>query len=254
MPLQRSMRISHEHARLLRSMEVIGRVSDTDRALVTSLPMRIRQFGEDTDLVREGDRPNECCLLVDGLACRYKLLAEGQRQILSFHLAGDVPDLQSLHLGVMDHSLGTLTPGSAAYIPHAALGEVTDKSASLTAIFWRITLIDAAIFREWLAGVGRRTAHQRVAHLICEFFVRMRALGLADGKAMDLALTQAEIADALGLSTVHVNRVLQDLRRDGLIASEGKRMLIKDWPRLKQVGDFDPTYLHLLPDALSRAD
>jgi CRP-like cAMP-binding protein len=248
------MPVSAEHARLIRFLETIGEVSAADRALIGQLPLRLKPFQEDTDLVREGDKPSECCLLVEGLACRYKVLGEGQRQILSFHLPGEIPDLQSLHLMVMDHSLGTLTPGVAAYIAHAALNEVLGKSATLTSLCWRETLIDASVFREWLAGVGRRTAHQRVAHLLCELMLRMRALELTHDRTMELALTQAEIADALGLSTVHVNRVLQDLRRDGYISQAGKRLAVRDWPGLKVAGEFDPTYLHLAPDALQRAD
>jgi CRP-like cAMP-binding protein len=240
--------------RMLRFLETIGELSAEDRRLVQELPVRLQPFDEDADLVREGDRPGECCLLLEGLACRYKVLGEGQRQILSFHLPGEVPDLQSLHLGVMDHSLAALTPGLAGYIPHPALKEATRRSASLTHLLWRETLIDAAIFREWLAGVGRRTAHQRVGHLICELLVRLRALGLTDDHEMDLLITQAEIADALGLSTVHVNRVLQDLRRDHLIAQSGRRLRVLHWAGLKRASGFDPGYLHLRPQALDRAD
>jgi CRP-like cAMP-binding protein len=237
-----------------RFLETIGELSVEDRRLIEGLPLRIQPFKEDEDLVREGQRPSECCLLLDGVACRYKVLGEGQRQILSFHLPGEIPDLQSLHLGVMDHSLASLTPGHAGYIPHAALKAATRQSATLTHLLWRETLIDAAVFREWLAGVGRRTAHQRVGHLICELMMRLRALDLVDDHVMELLITQAEIADALGLSTVHVNRVLQDLRRDEFIAQSGRRLQVRDWAGLKRVSDFDPAFLHLTPQALARAD
>ena len=151
----------------------------------------------------------------------------------------------------MDHTLGALTAGRAAYLPHAAVRDLTDRFPNITAAFWRDTLIDAAVTREWLAGVGRRTAHQRVAHLICEVFVRSRALHLIEEETFELPITQAELGDALGLSTVHVNRVLQDLRRDELIRWRGKSILIQDWDRLRVAGDFEPHYLHLLNGAFS---
>jgi CRP-like cAMP-binding protein len=236
---------SSEHSRLIRKMETITALTEPERAALSALPMRIKDFAEDTDLVREGDAPQECCLILDGFVCRYKLLGQGQRQIFSFHLPGDIADLQCLQLGVMDHSVGSLAPGRCAYIPHAALRDLTDRFPGIAAAFWRDTLIDAAVFREWLAGVGRRTAHQRIAHLICEVCVRLRSLKLIDDHVFDMPVTQAELGDSLGLSTVHVNRVLQDLRRGGLITSKGRRIVIEDWPRLQEAGDFDPAYLHL---------
>jgi CRP-like cAMP-binding protein len=199
--------------------------------------------------VKEGDRPLDCCLIVQGFVARYKLLGEGQRQIFSFHIPGDIPDIQSLHLEVMDHSLGALTPCRVAYIPHQSLNELILRHPNLGSAFWRDTLIDAAVFREWLAGVGRRTAYQRIAHLICELYVRLQAVGLAEEWSFELPITQVEMADALGLSSVHVNRVLQDLRREGLIVSRSPVTAIADWERLQVAGDFDPGYLHLRPSA-----
>ena len=242
---------SPEHARLIRKLETIATLSNADREALSSIPLRLKSFQEDTDLSREGQAPTECCLVVEGLVCRYKVLGAGQRQIMSLHLPGDIPDLQSLHLGVLDHSLGSLTAGRAAYLPHAAVRDLTDRFPNITAALWRDTLIDAAVSREWLAGVGRRTAHQRVAHLVCEVFVRSRALHLIEERLFELPVTQAELGDALGLSTVHVNRVLQDLRRDNLITWRGKSILVQDWERLRVAGDFDAGYLHLLDGAVS---
>lgn len=242
---------SPEHARLIRKLETIAVLSAAEKRALAEIPLRLKSFGEDADLSREGEAPTECCLVVEGLVCRYRVLGAGQRQIMSLHLAGDIPDLQSLHLIVLDHSLGSLTPGRAAYLPHAAVRDLTDRFPNITAAFWRDTLIDASITREWLAGVGRRSAHQRVAHLICEVFVRSRALHLIEARLFELPMTQAELGDALGLSTVHVNRVLQDLRRDALIIWRGKSILIQDWERLRVAGDFDPAYLHLLDGAVS---
>ena len=237
---------SSEHAHLIRKLETVAILSAAEKRALADIPLRLKAFGEDADLSREGETPTECCLVLAGLVCRYKLLGAGQRQIMSLHLPGDIPDLQSLHLGVLDHSLGSLTAGRAAYLPHAAVRDLTGRFPNIAAVFWRDTLIDASVTREWLAGVGRRTARQRVAHLICEMFVRSRALHLVEARLFELPMTQAELGDALGLSTVHVNRVLQDLRRDALITWRGKSILVQDWERLQMAGDFDAAYLHLL--------
>lgn len=240
--------LSFEHARLVRKLETIGTLTANEKQAIGALPLRLKNVGENHDLIRDGETPPECCLIVEGFVCRYKLVGDGQRQIMAFHLPGDIPDLQSLHLRRMDHSLSTLTPGRVAYIAHAALHEIAQAFPGIGAILWRDTLINAAGFREWLSGVGRRTAHQRIAHVICEIFVRLKSLGLTDGDGFDLPVTQAELGDAMGLSSVHVNRVLQDLRADGLIASRGKFVAILDWPGVQQTGDFDPAYLHLRAD------
>jgi CRP-like cAMP-binding protein len=196
--------------------------------------------------VRAGDTPSESCLIVAGFACRYILTAEGKRQILSFHIAGDIPDLQSLHIDVMDHSLATLAPSSLAFIQHNDLRTIMRSHLRLGDLLWRDTLIDAAIFRQWMVGLGRRDAFGRIAHLLCELLVRLRAVELVEDHAFTLPVTQAELGDAFGLSTVHVNRVLQDLRGDGLITLRGVSLKVLDWEGLKKAGEFDPTYLHLV--------
>ena len=242
---------SSEHARLIRKLETIAVLSDRERAALAELPLRMKSFRENTDLIQPGDAPTECCLIIDGLVCRYKLTGTGRRrQIMSLHLPGDIPDLQSLHLGVMDHSLLSLTTGRAAFMPHVAMRELTDRFPIITKAFWRDSLIDAAVAREWLCGIGRRSAHQRLAHIICEVFVRSRALHLIEEKTFEFSMTQAELGDSLGLSTVHVNRVLQDLRRDELVTWRGNSILVLDWARLRVAGDFDPGYLHLLDGAI----
>lgn len=240
-----AVRPSPEHGRLIRKLESVAILSDDARRALAALPFRFKTFEENTDLVREGQRPTECCLIVEGMACRYKLLGAGQRQIMSLLLPGEVADLSGLRLAVMDHSVGALTPGRAAYLPHVALHEAMARHHNIAAAFWSDTLIDGAIFREWLAGVGRRTARQRIAHLICELSTRMRALDLIEDHIFELILTQAELGDALGLSTVHINRIFQELRREGLIISHGKTLVIRDWDRLRIAADFDPGYLHL---------
>lgn len=235
------------HDVLIRKLESITDFSEGEKQALRGLPLTIKTCGADQDIVREGDRPSECCLIVEGFACRYKITVEGKRQIMSFHVSGDIPDLQSLHLKVMDHSLGTLVPSTLAFISHGAIRELTHTHPRIADAFWRDTLIDAAVFREWLVGIGRRSAFARIAHLLCELLVRFRVLGLTESLACDLPLTQAELGDALGLSTVHVNRVLQELRGENLIVLRGRTLTVLDWDGLQRAGEFDPTYLHLDP-------
>ncbi len=231
---------------LIRRLESIAPVSDDERRAITALPIMVRELKADADIVRDHDRPSQCCAILEGFACRYKVLPEGRRQIMSFHIPGDIPDLQSLHLEIMDHSLATVVPSKVAFIPHEAVRTFLREQPRIADVFWRETLIDAAVFREWVVNVGRRDAYARIAHVLCEIYVRLRAVGLVDGQAYQLPITQAELGDATGLSTVHVNRTLQELRGNGLITTpKGGRVVIEDWPGLQTAGEFDATYLHL---------
>jgi CRP-like cAMP-binding protein len=232
-------------AALIRKLENIAPLAPEDKAALLRLPLRLKAVAADQDIIREGDTPSECCLIVNGFACRYNITDEGKRQILSFHVSGDIPDLQSLHLTVMDHSLISLVPCCLAFIQHDDLRTLMREHPRLGELFWRDTLIDAAVFRQWVVNVGRRQAPARMAHLLCELLVRLRAVQLVEDHAFDLPVTQGDLADALGITNVHVNRVLQDLRRTGLISLRGKTLKVLDWEGLKKVGEFDPTYLHL---------
>jgi len=234
---------------LIRKLEIIFKLTDDERQAILSLPMQVAVIKADQDIVREGDRPSRSCLILSGFACAYKMTAEGKRQIVSFTLLGDIPDLQSLHLKTLDTSLGTISPCKVGFIPHEALRNLCERYPRITAAFWRETLIDASIFREWVTNVGRREAYRRAAHLLCELLTRLRAVGLAEDDRCDLPITQAEFADALGLTTVHVNRVFQQLRADGLIVTKGTQLYVPDWNRLREVGEFDPTYLHMEAEA-----
>lgn len=173
----------------------------------------------------------------------------GGRQIMSFHLPGDIPDFQSLYLKTMDHSLGTLTPCRLAFVAHKSMHELFERQPRLLAVFVREALIDAAIFREWMLNIGRRRAEGRLAHLLCELYLRHKAVGLARDRSIAFPITQAELGDAVGFTTVHINRMLQELRGSGLLSLEGQVLTIVDWPRLKRVAGFDPTYLHQEVDA-----
>ena len=233
---------------MIRKMESVFAVTDDERQALETLPMQLAVIKADQDIVRIGDRPSRCCLILSGFACTYKVTAEGKRQIVSFNLPGDIPDLQSLHLKVLDTSIATISTCRVGFITHEALRDICDRYPRITAAFWREALIDAAIFREWVTNVGRREAYTRMAHVLCELLVRLRAVGHVEDHVCDLPITQGEFADALGVTNVHVNRVFQQMRADGLIETKGTQLRVPDWDRLKQVGEFDPTYLHLESD------
>jgi len=230
---------------LIRHLEQFGRLSKEEKQALAGAATRVRVFGPDQELVSDGDRPTDCKLLLSGFAFTYKLLPDGRRQILSFQIPGDICDLQGFFLGAMDHAVGTLTQGSVAIIPHEVLLDLTDTYPRIARALSQSTLVDAAIFREWMVGMGRRSAYARIAHLLCEMGQRLQAVGLTQDGSYDLPVTQTELADALGLTTVHVNPILQQLRHDGLITLRGGTVTMLDWDSLIRAGEFDPGYLHV---------
>ena len=237
----------HTHA-LIAKMESIVTLLDGEKAALMRLPMQVQDIRADQDIVREGDRPTRSCLIIEGFTSRYGMTGTGKRQIYSFHIPGEIPDLQSLHITTMDNSLATVTPCTVGFIQHEALHNLCDRYPRLARAFWRETLIDGAIFRKWMINIGRKQADGRIAHFMCEMVARMRAVGLGGDNQCPWPFTQAEIGDALGLSTVHVNRTLQDeLRAPGLIMLERATLTVLDWDGLRALGEFDPTYLHHVP-------
>jgi CRP-like cAMP-binding protein len=237
---------------LIRKMEAQGScLAEHERAALLDVPMQIESIRADQDIVREGDSPSRSCVLLEGYAATYKVTPSGKRQIVAFHIPGDIPDLQSTQLDVLDTSLGTLTPVKVGFIWHDAINDVARRHFPVAQALWRATLIDAAIFREWVVNVGRREAVNALAHLLCEFVVRMRAVGLAHDNECELPQTQAELGDALGITTVHVNRTLMELRAAGLIRLRGARLTVLDWDGLMEVGEIDRTYLHMKNPAAS---
>lgn len=196
------------------------------------------------DLVREDEHTQSCCLIGAGLVSRYKTLRNGGRQIVSFHIVGDMVDLQSCLMRVADHGIRAHTPATVIRIPFGDILHLAEHYPELGRAFWFDTLVDAAIFREWTLNVGRRTGRERIAHLLLEFAYRMKAVGLCDGIEFVLPVTQADLADAVGMSPVHVNRSLQWLRSSGLIRTQGKVVTIVDRAELVALADFQETYLH----------
>jgi CRP-like cAMP-binding protein len=238
---------------LIRKLESIFDVSADERQAIRTLPLIEREFRSGQDIARERDRPSQCCVVLEGLVCRYKVLPSGRRQTFSYHIPGDIPDLQSLHIEVMDHNIATLATSTMGFIPHHLIRGFMREHPRISDVFWRDTLIEAAIFREWIANVGGRPARARMAHLFCEMYVRLRATGeISEGTfQFPFPITQSELGNAVGLSAVHVNRTLQSLRRDGLINYHRAAVHIQDWPGLQKAGEFDATYLHLRGQAAS---
>ena len=231
---------------LIRRLTSIHPLSSGDCDVLRQLPVTIRKFGADQDVVRQGDRPSHCCLVIAGTSAMYKITGPGRRQILNFYFPGDVPDLHSFHLKVMDAGIATLTPCTLGFIHHDAVRDICRRHSEISDAFWKLTLVDSAIFREWIVNIGQRTSAIRLAHLLCEIFLRSKAAGLAKDGVCPLPITQQELADATGISVVHVNRMLQELRESGLMNLSQRRLTVRDWGGLQVAGDFDPAYLHLL--------
>jgi CRP-like cAMP-binding protein len=229
----------------LRKLQLWELFSQADAAAVLGLPHQVRTFRAHQYIVREREKPRECCVLLKGFAIRHKTTGNGDRQIFSVHMPGDFVDLHNSLLRTADHSIEALTPVVGAFIPIEAVTKLAFSRPVVGQAMWYETLVASSIFREWTLNVGRRDALTRTAHMMCEFAVRMEAAGLGHRSGFELPMTQAELADALGLTAIHLNRRLKVLREEGLITYDKRAVCILDFPRLAQVGDFDPRYLHL---------
>jgi CRP-like cAMP-binding protein len=229
---------------LIAKLEALGGLAGADRQALALLPYRIEKVDGGRHLIQEGTRPTECCVLLKGYACRYKVAADGARQIVSFHVAGDILDLQHLHLETADHHVQAITAAEVAWIPKSELRALSRERPQVGEAMWRDSLIDASIFREWVLNVGRRDAKSRIAHMLCEFVVRCAAVGLFKDRMFELPMTQEQIADATGLTPVHVNRMLKALTDEGVLEGGNRSYRVANWERLQQVGEFDRAYLH----------
>jgi CRP-like cAMP-binding protein len=207
--------------------------------------MRVQNLRDRHGIAHQGETLDQCCLLVDGFLYRHKSDGEGRRQILSWHVPGDIPDLYSLHLHPMDHNLTALGSAVVAFIPHAPFKATLDRSPTLTHIFWRETLVDASLFREWVMSMGKRGGLARIAHILCEVVTRLRAVGLAHNGRFSFPASQIDIADATGMTPVHANRMIQQLRAKGLLVWDGDRIEVTDFDALKEAASFEDGYLHL---------
>jgi CRP-like cAMP-binding protein len=230
---------------MVRKLQRWQPLDEEDQAALLALPHVLRTLSAAQYVVWDGDRPQNSCLLLSGFAIRHKIAAGGARQILSVHMRGDVIDLQNSLLGVADHNVQMLTAGEVAMIPSEAIVEIASARPAVGFALWLETLVDGAIFREWIVNVGRRDARTRVAHLLCEFALRLEVAGLGKRTDYEMPMTQEQLSDAVGLTSVHVNRTLMGLGADHLISRTHRNISVVDWDALAKVGDFDPRYLHL---------
>jgi CRP-like cAMP-binding protein len=220
-----------------------------DRAAILALPFTLKTMERGQYIVRERELATQSCVMLSGYSIRSKVVATGDRQIVAIHMKGECVDLQNSLLKVADHSVQMLTPGKVALIPRDEIIRLTLERPRVGHAMWVDTLVDGSIFREWIANVGRRDARTRVAHLLCEFAVRLKSAGLGDETGYELPMNQEQLADATGLTSVHINRTLKALDRDGLIDRANPRAIrIGDWRKLADVGDFDSNYLHMRHD------
>ncbi|MEA3003255.1 MAG: hypothetical protein QOH81_2043 [Sphingomonadales bacterium] len=229
---------------LVEKLQTIAPLPKGDRDALAALSADAREMGARRNIIREGDRPDHVHLIVQGWAARYKLLPDGARQITAFLIPGDFCDLHITVLREMDHSIATLTRAKVAYIPRERMEALTARP-DVARAFWWATLVDEAVLRSWIVNIGRRDAYEAIGHLMCELYMRMKNVGLTRDHSYELPLTQEEVGDALGLTPVHVNRVLQRMRSEGLIRFARGALTIHDYHRLEQASGFNPNYLHI---------
>lgn len=229
---------------LVRKLETVGGLPEADKDALHELCQNIREVGARGNIIRDGDRPNHVHLVISGWAARYKLLPDGQRQITAFLIPGDFCDLHITVLEHMDHNIAAVTPVKLACIPAEVMENLPLERPTLARALWWSTLVDEAVLREWLVSAGRRNAHQAVAHLFCELHTRLRRVGMVENHRFELPVTQEDLADALGLTPVHVNRMLKRLKNEELIQIFDRKLTILDGERLCKVAGFDPSYLH----------
>ena len=230
---------------LIRHLENSGSLAPEDRmAINAALSGPLRSVNARRDVIREGTPPRGVIVIVSGWACRYKMLEDGRRQIVSFLLPGDTCDLHNAVLARMDHSIGALTAVRYVELSADALQRLSDRPQVGQALWWQM-LVNIATQREWTLNIGQRSAAERIGSLFCELLIRLRSIGMASDTAFDFPLTQTDLAEATGLTSVHVNRTVQQMRGAGLISWTGKVLRIPDFPKLQVASLFTPDYLHL---------
>jgi CRP-like cAMP-binding protein len=217
-----------------------------DRAALLALPLKIKTVERNHYIVRERDLATHSCVMLSGYSVRTKIVGTGDRQIVAIHMKGEMVDLQNSLLEVADHSVQMLTSGKVAFIPREDIVRLSEERPLVGRAMWIDTLVEGSISREWVTNVGRRDAKTRLAHLLCEFSLRLKVAGLGQDVDYELPMTQEQLGDATGLTSVHVNRTIKVLEKEGLINRVNPRSIhIGDWRKLAEAGDFDSNYLHL---------
>jgi CRP-like cAMP-binding protein len=224
---------------MIRKLRSHSELPNEDVEALRSIVAPIRKMPEDSPIVREGDLSTQCCVIMSGFAYRSKVSENGKRQILSFHIPGDMPDLQGLPIKRMDHDLITLSEATIGFINHDRLEQTLNNRPALTRALWRETLIDSARFRQWIVNLGTRDAAGRMAYLLGELRQRLTLMGLVANEQFDFPVTQSKLADALGLSVVHVNRILQAFRTSGVLDLKRRTVTLRDLEKIMELGGFD---------------
>ena len=219
-------------------------LTDGDRAMIESLPIKIRTLEPSTYLLREGQRPQRCAFIVDGFAYRQKLTPNGEREIVSILMPGEFVDVQNLFLDESDHDIQALTRITIAEVMIPALRDLALGCPAVNKALWIDALVEASTHREWLLNIGRRNAKTRMAHLLCEFCVRLQISAVGQTRACEMPMTQEQLGDALGLTPVHVNRIVRKLRGEGALELSGGTLIIADLPLLGKIAGFGDNYLH----------
>ena len=230
---------------LLARLSSIGHLSEADADAILAIDGEVRLLRRMEDVSKAGEVPKFSVVVLRGFLQRYVSRRDGSRQIHAFYVPSDAPSLETLNLDRIDTNLCAVVASIVGIIPHAELRALTKARPNILALIWRETLVQAAMFREWLMRNSRLPADAAMAHLFCEIYVRSRAAGLVEDGSCEMPVTQEMLADALGLTGVHVNRTLQALRETGLVDHKGGRLIVNDFKRLAHYADFDPTYLHL---------
>lgn len=234
----------------LKKLRLRSEISSEEERVIRSLVTETRHIQADKFLVKAGDQLESSMLLLDGWLVRSKDLPSGERQVMELHISGDFADLHGYTLKRLDHDVVTVSDSVIGVVPHDRLTEMTEQHPRLARVYWLATNIDAAITREMALSLGQRSAISRMANLFCELHIRLGVVGKTRGNSFEFPLTQRELSECLGLTVVHVNRTLQELRRSGLIESENRHITILDKPGLEALAEFDPGYLHLDKRAL----
>lgn len=239
---------------VINKLEQLSPLSAAEKAALRATFATVRQLSPGEDLIRQGDRPEFVGAVLQGVMARHRTLSDGARQIVALPLPGDIFDVHGFTLRSVDHSVGAVSRAIVATAPHAAVSQLIRTQPRLGVLLWREAVVEGAILREWVVNCGRRSAYARMAHLFCEIFARLGQVGLTRGDECALQVSQGVLSDCTGLSIVHVNRVLQQLRREGLISLKGGKLVIHDWDALAAVADFDPAYLHMAEPPDIRAE
>ena len=231
--------------RFLRRLLIRSELNREEQNAILGLGGEKQSYGARYDIVSPGQTVESACLVERGLVARYDQMLNGQRQVTSYYIAGDMCDLHSVVVPKASWSITAVDHVKLIRIPHAQLRELCLKYPAIALAFWRDGTVDASIFAKWVGNIGRRNAKARIAHIICEMGLRSEAAGLGVRTSFQLNATQEQLAEASGLTAVHVNRTLQEIRQEGVLSFSKGDVEISDWDQLAAAAEFDPAYLLL---------